>query len=50
MGAVLLLTGLLSTHFHGFSIIKVGQNDKTSDYNSHTGYKIKLLKHGGAIQ
>ena len=42
--------GLFGMYFYGFSIIKVGWNDKTSGCNSQTGYKMKLLKHGGTGQ
>ena len=41
---------LFGACFHGFLIIKVGQNDKTNGCNLKTGYKMKFLKHGRAGQ
>ena len=34
-------------YLYGLVIVNVGGNDETSGCNLQTGYKTKLLKHGG---
>ena len=46
----MLLEGLFSIHFYGFLTIKVVKNDQKNGCNLQTGYKTKLIKHGGAGQ
>ena len=44
--AINVLKGLFDVHFMALQSL----NDKTSGCNSQMGYKMKLLKHGGAGQ